>query len=108
MYTFDWVLPEALAQVAGGQHEFKCPMHEEPLRLIPLEWRDKALVELGINVPNRRQVHIDGDLDPACRLIFRELMLYHKGSWADVVRHIRVRRLILSEQDRVGIRTRPS
>ena len=105
MYTYDWVLPEALAQVAGGQREFKCPMHEEPLRLIPLEWRDKALVELGVNVPGRQQVHIEGDLDPACRLIFRELMLHHKGNWAEVVKHIRCRRLILSEQDRVGVGT---
>ena len=105
MYTFDWVLPEALATVAGGQREFKCPMHEEPLRLIPLEWRDKALVELGINVPGRQHVHIEGDLDPACRLIFRELMLHHKGNWSEVVKHIRVRRLILSEQDRVGVGT---
>ena len=37
-------------------------------------------------------VRIDGDLDPACRLIFRELMAHHKGNWAEVVRHIRVRR----------------
>jgi serine protein kinase len=105
MYTYDWVLPEALASVAGGQREFKCPMHEEPLRLIPLDWRDKALVDLGVNVPGRQSVQIEGDLDPACRLIFRELMLHHKGSWADVVKHIRCRRLILSEQDRVGVGT---
>src|SRR6185295_17640514 len=35
LYTYDWVLPEALQHVAGGQTTFKCPMHEEPLRLIP-------------------------------------------------------------------------
>ena len=29
-------------------------MHEEPLRLIPPEWRDKALVELGVNGPADR------------------------------------------------------
>jgi serine protein kinase len=32
-------------------------------------------------------------------------MAFHKGNWAEVVKHIRVRRLILSEQDRVGIGT---
>src|SRR5216110_547978 len=105
MYTYDWILPEALAQVAGGSREFKCPMHEEPLRLIPPEWRERALVELGINGAGRPPVHIEGDLDPACRLVFRELMAHHKGNWSEVVKHIRVRRLILSEQDRVGIGT---
>src|SRR5580765_4063974 len=105
IYTYDWVLPEKLAHVAGGSTTFKCPMHEEPLRLIPPEWRDKALVELGVNVPGKPHVHIEGDLDPACRLIFRELMAHHKGDWAEVVKHVRVRRLILSEQDRVGVGT---
>jgi len=65
----------------------------------------KALVELGINVAGKAHVHVEGDLDPACRLIFRELMAHYKGNWADVVKNIKVRRLILSEQDRVGIGT---
>src|SRR3954454_25243338 len=53
LYTYEWVLPESLQHVAGGSLLFKCPMHEEPLRLIPVEWRDKALVELGINVAGK-------------------------------------------------------
>src|ERR1022692_3316333 len=105
LYTYDWVLPEKLARITGGQTTFKCPMHEEPLRLFPPEWRDKALTELGINVPGKPQVYIEGDLDPACRLIFRELLAEYKGDWAEVVKHVRVRRMILSEQDRVGIGT---
>src|SRR5450432_980443 len=105
LYTYDWIIPEKLAHVTGGSTTFKCPMHEEPLRLIPPEWREKALVELGVNGPGKQPIHIDGDLDPACRLIFRELMAHYKGDWAEVIKHIRVRRLILSEQDRVGIGT---
>jgi len=105
LYTFDWILPENLSQVAGGSTTFKCPMHEEPLRLIPPEWRKKALVELGINTAEHDKVLIEGDLDPACRLVFRELMAHHKGDWSKVVQNVRVRRLILSEQDRVGIGT---
>src|SRR5205085_8827673 len=62
-------------------------------------------VEMGVNTPGKPQVVIEGDLDPACRLIFRELMTEHKGDWAEVVKHIRVRRMILSEQDRVGVGT---
>src|SRR5262252_1962761 len=33
LYTYDWTIPEKLTQVTGGQTTFKCPMHEEPLRL---------------------------------------------------------------------------
>jgi serine protein kinase len=105
LYTYDWVLPPELQHVSGGHDLFKCPMHEEPLRLIPPEWRDKALVDLGINDTDHRRVQIEGDLDPACRLIFRELLTHYKGDWTKVVSHIKVRRLLLSEQDRVGIGT---
>jgi serine protein kinase len=51
-------------------------------------------------------VRVEGDLDPACRYIFQSLMEKYEGDWSKVVaNHIRVRRLILSEQDRVGIGT---
>src|SRR5262249_52301296 len=61
LYTYDWVLPDKLAHVTGGSTTFKCPMHEEPLRLIPPEWREKALVELGVNGAGKPHVHIEGD-----------------------------------------------
>src|SRR6188768_2539575 len=105
LYTYEWTIPENLARVTGGQTTFKCPMHEEPLRLIPPEWRERALGELGINVAGKAHVHIEGDLDPACRLIFRELLAEYAGDWGQVVKHVKVRRLVLSEQDRVGIGT---
>ncbi len=105
LYTFQWVLPPELEHIAGGQGSFRCPMHEEPLHLIPPDWRERALISMGVNTPDQERVRVDGDLDPACRLIFRELMAHYKGDWAKVVSHVRVRRLILSEQDRVGIGT---
>src|SRR3954451_18586133 len=64
LYTFEWNLPAGLEQIAGGQSTFKCPMHEEPLRVIPPEWRDRALVELGVTTPGKPQVTVEGDLDP--------------------------------------------
>ena len=110
LYTFDWILPPELAHIAGGQaaggpSTFRCPMHEEPLHLIPVDWRERALISMGVNTPDHERVRVDGDLDPACRLIFRELMAHHKGDWSKVVEHIRVRRMVLSEQDRIGIGT---
>jgi serine protein kinase len=54
----------------------------------------------------RHKVALEGDLNPACRYIFKSLMERYKGDWAEVVaKHIRVRRLLLSEKDRVGIGT---
>src|SRR5690606_35400417 len=82
---------------------FDSPMHEEPLRLIPPEWREAVVKELGLSSANFR-VQIEGELDPASRFIFKELMAKYKGNWQEMIeRHIIVRRLVLSETDRVGI-----
>ena len=80
-------------------------MHEEPLRLIPLGLAREGADRAGHQRYRKAAVHIEGDLYPACRLIFREWMMHYKGNWAEVVKHVRVRRLILSEQDRIGIGT---
>ena len=45
-------------------------MNEEPLRLIPPEWRAKAIDELGLS-NDKYKVRVDGDLDPASRFIFK-------------------------------------
>jgi len=104
LYTFEWVLEGELARLAGGHELFPCPMHEEPLRLIPEEWRGKALEQLRLG-NEHHAISCDGDLDPACRQIFRELMERYKGDWSKVVRHVRVRRMIMSEKDRIGVGT---
>ncbi len=101
LYTYFWHLPGELAQLAGGQETFPCPMHEEPLKLIPREWREKAFAELGLSP----EIYVEGDINPACRLIFAELMTMYKGDWAKVMTHVKVKRLVLSEQDRIGIGT---
>ena len=104
IYTYEWT-NLAETGLAGGDDVFPCPMHDEPLRLIPIEWRDKAVAELKLG-SDRHRVRIKGDLNPACRFIFKELMDRYDGNWSKVVSgHIRVKRLILSEQDRIGIGT---
>lgn len=67
-----------------------CPMHEEPLHLIPHELRPEAEKELG--------VVIEGDLCPSCRLMVREL---YDGR----VEKVPVERVLLSETERVGVGT---
>ncbi len=102
LYTFEW---RNLKDVGLGQTDHEpCPMHEEPLRLIPLQWRDKVIGELGLS-NDQFKVRVDGDLDPACRFVFKGLMDHYKGDWSKLVKHVHVRRLVLSEKDRVGVGT---
>ena len=106
LYTFRWVnLKGTGVSGLSDEEEFDCPMHEDPLRLVPLEWRERALKDLALGT-DRNRVKVDGDLDPACRFVFNRLMEKYGGDWGKVMaNHIRVRRLVLSEKDRVGIGT---
>ena len=79
-------------------------MHEEPLKLIPLEIRQKFISEL-ISDKNLK-IKVKGELNPACRYIMEQYLLKYDGDWSKVVEnHIRVKRLIISEKDRLGIGT---
>ncbi|MCK6575456.1 serine protein kinase [Myxococcota bacterium] len=104
LYTFEWHVPEELRHVTGGELVFPSPMNEEPLRLIPDEWREEAFRRMDLKL-NGEPIKIHGDLDPASRLIFRTLMEHYRGEWSKVIGHIRVKRLLLSEKDRIGIGT---
>ena len=102
LYTFGWreVGPD-------GEETFaECPMHEEPLHLIPHE--DRAEVNDYLNRdhgPDDFHVVIDGGLCPFCRQMFNERLELHGGDWSRVVEDVRARRLTLSEQDRIGVGT---
>src|SRR4051812_23430354 len=67
-----------------------CPMHEEPLHLLPDELREEMQREHGI--------YIEGDLCPACRQMLKDR---YQGRVEDVV----IQRIGLSEKNRVGIGT---
>ncbi|MEW4571231.1 serine protein kinase [Tautonia sp. JC769] len=102
LYTFDWKEegPD------GEDYWVPCPMHEEPLHLIPPEYRADLLAELNAGRdPDDFQVRIIGELDPYCRQMFKERLERYGGDWTRVLEDIRVRRVLLSEQDRVGIGT---
>jgi len=104
LYTYEWTLPENLRHLTAGQEVYTSPMREEPLKLIPRDVREQAITALGLERDGFRP-HVRGQLNPACRYIFRELMRHYAGDWAQVVQHIRIRRLLVSEEDRVGIGT---
>ena len=105
LYSFDWVNMKDTGLAGADTDRFPSPMNEEPLRLIPQEWRQKVIEELGLN-SEQHKIKVEGDLDPASRFILKHLMTHYGGDWAKLIeKHIRVRRLILSEKDRVGIGT---
>ncbi len=104
LFTFEWVNLDSAGLAQGESATMPCPMHEEPLRLIPVSWRDRAIGELGLSNAQFK-VKVEGELDPACRFVFKRLMDKYGGNWAKVMDHIKVKRLILSEKDRIGIGT---
>ncbi len=101
LYSFSWQVPDE----NGRTIECPCPMHEEPLKLIPLEARRAVVSKINAELAENAQLRIEGALDPFCRKMFDDLLLKYDGDWAKVIQHIRVRRVILSEKDRVGIGT---
>src|ERR1700689_1134450 len=81
LYTFTWVDLAGMGLSTIESERFPSPMNEEPLRLIPLEWRDKAIGELGLS-DEKYRVRVEGGLDPASRYIFRQLLTKYDGNWA--------------------------
>jgi serine protein kinase len=104
LYTYEWY-DETAPDILGNQTVFPCPMHEEPLKLIPIEVREKFLAEMNKGNKDGFKIKTRGELNPACRYIFDEYMVKYDGDWKKVMNHIRVKRLLLSEKDRVGIGT---
>lgn len=107
LYTFSWYLGAAEdLQRPHNELEWEdCPMHEEPLHLVPEEFRPKFFARLNALLPEGQSIHVEGDLCPACRYNFRDLMRRYDGDWSQLIPHVRVRRLVFSEKDRVGIGT---
>jgi len=101
IYTFDWNVDEP-----GMEGWIPCPLHQDPIQLIPLDWRRRVVKELGLDERcTRYTIPIKGELNPACRYRFNALMHRYGGDFSKVMEHVRVRRFVFSEQDRVGIGT---
>src|SRR5579883_3041769 len=67
-----------------------CPMHEEPLHLIPPELRDEVEREFGL--------YVEGDLCPHCRYM---VDTQYRGR----IEEVPVKRIAFSEKYRVGVGT---
>jgi serine protein kinase len=97
LYSFYW-------QPHNGER-MDCPMHEDPLRLIPVEFRPAILAELNEGREGLERVVIEGELCPACRYVHNQLLEEAAGDWTKVIEQVRVKRILLSEKDRIGIGT---
>ncbi len=103
IYSYRWI-KEGDSDHSRATDDLVCPMNEDPLHLVPFELRSELEKELNIGGKDFK-VKIEGDLCPACRYMYRELNRKYKGDWTKIMSHIRVSRLVLSEQDRIGIGT---
>ena len=75
----------------GAAYAIKgCPMHEEPLHLIPEDLRPEFKKQFG--------VYIEGDLCPVCRWRLKE-------EFGNKIDDVPVERIVLSEKTRIGIGT---
>ncbi|CAM3293286.1 PrkA family serine protein kinase [Paenibacillus lupini] len=75
----------------GATYAIKgCPMHEDPLHLIPHELRPEIEKELG--------VRIEGNLCPSCQMRLRV-------EYDSDIENVLVERVLISEENRVGIGT---
>jgi len=82
----DWAQTEA-----GAVYAIKdCPMHEEPLHLIPHQLRAEVEKHYGI--------YIEGDLCPQCRYSLEK-------TYGGRHEEVKVHRVVFSEKERVGIGT---
>jgi serine protein kinase len=107
LYTFEWVDEDGtIGDLLGASVKtFPSPMHEEPLLLIPHLLRHRVEEELNRGLNGDYRIKIEGELSPPSRFIFKGLMEKYKGELQSVLKHIRVKRMILSEADRIGIGT---
>lgn len=93
LYTLLWRMTDE-----DGQPVYhKCEMNEEPLHLLPEAQRQQLLESSGI--------FVEGELCPKCRKRYKTLEDQYEGDVVRIFENILVERVLISEQDRIGIGT---
>lgn len=111
-YTYKWInLPEDLYT----HTEDECPMHDDPLRLLPVSIRksfiDKVNVNYKLTLPTEEQNNaytfkVEGELNPRSNKFMTALLEKYDGDLQKVLEnHILVVRKVFSEANRMGIAT---
>ncbi len=99
LYSFSWRLEED-----GKEVLVPSPMNEEPLMLLPQEARDRILERINEKREGYK-LRVEGEPCPVSRFYMEQLLRKYDGNLDKVLEHVVVRRLVLSERDRVGIGT---
>ncbi|QDT63076.1 PrkA family serine protein kinase [Calycomorphotria hydatis] len=98
LYTFGW-------KEADGSITWD-PMHGNPLQLVPAKHREAVCGWLNEGLgEDDPLIEISGEVCPLSRYVFNERLEAAGGDWTKVVDQIVVKRLLLSEADRIGIGT---
>ncbi len=96
LYTFGWKIDGEVVP---------SPMNEEPLLLIPSVARQKILEQLNKKLRTTYRLSLDLNLSPVSRYYVDHFLKQYDGDLEKVLEHVQVRRLLISEDDRVGIGT---
>src|SRR3984885_1292891 len=88
-FTYSWRLPAKLTGGDNTEQYMACPMHEEPLLLIPIEARRDVLDSINEKLPEGDKIRLYGDICPFCRKIYADLMDAYDGEWKKVIEHIK-------------------
>ena len=113
-FSFKWVDLPTGADGIYTDSTCVCPMHEQPLKLLPVDVRQPIVDELNKIYEEQSDgrhtdlytLKCDHDLDPLCKKFMTLLLKKYDGDLEMVLeKHIRVVRKVFSESDRCGIAT---
>ncbi len=102
LYTFGWDLEDMEEEPSNRA---PCPIQEEPLKLIPENYRGEIISELNAKLDAPYELRVEGRLCPKCRYYFKKKMAKYDDDLSRVLEDVIVKRLIFSEQDRTGLAT---
>ena len=100
LFSFSWKGPDGTW--------LKDPMHGDPLQLVPPNMRDAVIARLTASFTKklRYPFQIKGELSPYSRFMFNDRLKKYNGDITQMLANeVKVYRLTLSEQDRIGIGT---
>lgn len=102
LYSFTWLTKDS----EGNDIEVPCPMNEEPLKLLPGDVQETIIAKLNSTLPSTSyKLKLDGNLSPLSEHYQQYYLDKYNGDYLKMLSHIKVRRIVLSEKNRVGIGT---
>lgn len=115
-YSYKWINLPTGADGVYTEAECPCPMHEQPLKLLPQDVRkpivddlNKIFEETTATEENKREIYTlrcPDELNPLCKKFMTYFLKKYDGDLEKVLEnHIKVVRKVYSEADRCGIAT---